>query len=184
MHTPHSAFESTDTVNRVVALLVRFPEIHSIRSNPADDTLTLSFAVGRRLDRDSVRTFADAISDHVRAILELRGDEPVTLNVAAERDASVTFINVTRDFASFSREELELQIGIFEDRFGALLVKNPASDEPMDDDAAAADAELVESALEALRDPAQRKRLVGFREEKRVLVYFVHSSKTKARARS
>ncbi len=184
MHTPHSAFESTDTVNRVVALLVRFPEIHSLRSNPGDDTLTLSFAVGRRLDRDSVRAFSDTIADHVRALLELRGDEPVKLSVAAERDANVTFINVTRDFASFSREELELQIGIFEDRFGTLLVKNPASDEPLDDDAVAADAELVESALEALRDPAQRKRLVGFREEKRVLVYFVHSSKTKARARS
>jgi len=164
--------------------LVRFPEIHSVRSNPADDSLTLSYAVGRKLDRESVRALSEAIADHVRAILQLRGEEPVTLAVTAERDASVTFVNVTRDFASFSREELELQIDIFEDRFGALLVKNPAADEPLDDDAVAADDELVESALEALRDPAQRKRLVGFREEKRVLVYFVHSNKTKARVRS
>ncbi|MGB8266194.1 MAG: hypothetical protein WCE44_07740 [Candidatus Velthaea sp.] len=184
MYTPHSAFESTDTVNRVVALLVRFPEIHSIRSNPADDSLTLSYAVGRKLDRDSVRAFSDTISEHVCAILELRGEAPATFSVTAERDSNVTFVNVTRDFASFSREELELQIGIFEDRFGALLVKNPAADEPLDDDDTVADQELVESALEALRDPAQRKRLVGFREEKRVLVYFVHSNKTKARARS
>jgi len=41
MHTPRlPAFESADTVNRVVALLVRFPELHSVRSNPADATLT------------------------------------------------------------------------------------------------------------------------------------------------
>ena len=49
MYTPRPpAFESADTVNRVVALLVRFPEIHSVRSNPADATLTLSFARARR----------------------------------------------------------------------------------------------------------------------------------------
>src|SRR5579863_9097702 len=33
VYRPRNAFESADTVNRVVALLVRFPELHSIRSN-------------------------------------------------------------------------------------------------------------------------------------------------------
>jgi hypothetical protein len=40
-------------------------------------------------------------------------------------------------------------------------------------------------ALDALRDPGQRQRLVGVREEKRVIVYFVHPRKrAKVRARS
>lgn len=184
VQTPHSAFESADTVNRVVALLVRFPEIHSIRSNPADESVTLSYAVGSRLDRNAVNAFAEMVGDHVRAFLELRGEEAATLSVTAERDASVTFVHVARDFATFTREELELQIALFGERFGLSLLKNPAPEEPLDDDAASRD-ELVEAALDALRDPAQRKRLVGFREEKRVLVYFVHSGKgAKARARS
>jgi hypothetical protein len=184
VQSPLSAFESADTVNRVVALLVRFPEIHSIRSNPADESVMLSYAVGVRLDPTAAAAFADMVEDHVRAFLELRGEEASTLTVTAERDASVTFVHIARDVATFTREELELQIALFGDRFGALLLKNPAPDEPLDDDAASRD-ELVEGALDALRDPAQRKRLVGFREEKRVLVYFVHSGKgAKARARS
>jgi len=183
VHTPRSTFESADTINRVVALLVRFPEIHSVRSNPADDSLTLSYAVGMRLDAATVRAYGEHLTEHVGAFLELRGEAPAKVVVHAERDASVTFIHVTRDFASFSREELDLQIELFGDRFGAKLVKNPAPEEALDDDSLERD-ELVESALEALRDPAQRKRLVGFREEKRVLVYFVHSRKTKARSRS
>lgn len=184
MQSPHSAFESADTVNRVVALLVRFPEIHSIRSNPVDESVTLSYAVGARLDRDAVRAFGDALTDHVRAFLELRGEVPDKVAVTAERDAAITFIHIARDSATFTREELELQLALFGDRFGASLLKNPAPDEPLDDDPAARE-ELVEAALDALRDPAQRKRLVGFREEKRVLVYFVHSGKSaKARARS
>lgn len=184
MQSPRTPFESADTVNRVIALLVRFPELHSIRSNPADGSVTLSYAVKRRLDRDAVRAFADDATEHIRAFLDLRGETPAKLTVASERDAAITFVHLTRDVASFSREELMLQAALVGDRFGAELVKHTAPEETLDDDPAAID-EQVEIALDALRDPAQRQRLVGFREETRVLVYFIHSAKrTKARARS
>ncbi len=184
MYTPRPpAFESADTVNRVVALLLRFPEVHSVRSNPADATLTLSFAVRERLDRARTRALADRIGDHVRAFLDLRGETPAKIAVGSERDASVAFVHVTRDAASFAREELELLVAIFADAFGERLVRDETA-QPFDDDAAARD-ELVEVALDVLRDPNQRQRLVGFREEQRVLVYFVHARKrAKARARS
>jgi predicted ATPase len=186
MHTARpSAFESADTVNRVVALLVRFPELHSVRSNPADATLTVSFAVRERLDRIKQRALADRVSEHVRAFLDLRGDVPAKIALACDRDTAVTFVNVTRDAASFAREELELLVALFADAYGDRLVRDGASATPLDDDDAAARDEHVEVALDALRDPTQRRRLVGFREEQRVLVYFVHARKrTKARARS
>ncbi len=187
MYTPRpSAFESADTVNRVVALLVRFPAIHSVRSNPADATLTLSFALRMRLDRSAARALGERVGDHVRAFLDLRGEVPgrIALSCDRDRDTPVSFVHVTRDAASFVREELELLVALFVDAFGDRLVRDGAGAVPLDDDPAARD-ELVEVALDALRDPAQRQRLVGFREESRVLVYFVHTGKrTKARARS
>ena len=183
MHSP-SAFESADTVNRVVALLSRFPELHSVRSNPADATLTLSFAVRSKLDRRDTSALAERVSEHVRAFLDLRGEAPAKLAVACDRDAAVTFVHVTRDAASFGRAELELLVAIFADVYGERLVRDGANAGAVDDDPEARD-ELVEVALDALRDPTQRRRLVGFREEQRVLVYFVHARKrAKARARS
>lgn len=184
MYTPRSAaFESADTVNRIVALLVRFPAIHSVRSNPAEATLTLSFAIRARLDRLASRAVAERVGEYVRAFLDLRGDEPATLDVSVDRDAAVSFVHVTRDAASFGREELELTVALFADAYPETLVRDGAP-VPVDDDPAARD-ELVDVALDALRDPGQRQRLVGFREESRVLVYFVHARKrAKARARS
>jgi hypothetical protein len=183
MQTP-SAFESADTVNRVVALLIRFPELHSVRSNPADATLTLSFAVRKRLDRSETRALDDRVAEHVRAFLDLRGETPETIALAYDKDAAVTFVHVTRDAASFAREELELLVAVFAGAFGDRLVRDDAEAAPHDDDPAARD-EQVEVALDALRDPTQRQRLLGFREEQRVLVYFVHPRKrAKARARS
>jgi hypothetical protein len=184
VYRPRNAFESADTVNRVVALLVRFPELHSIRSNPATATLTLTYAVDRRLETAAVRALADFIDEHVRSFHALGGESPDHFEVTCEQDVKVTFVHVTRDLATFSPEELALQATLFVERFGDALLTNPQAEEA-DDDAAATGEESVELALDALRDPSQRQRLVGVREEKRVIVYFVHPAKrAKVRARS
>jgi hypothetical protein len=184
VHRPRTAFESADTVNRVVALLVRFPELHSIRSNPANATLTLTYAVDRRLDTAAIRALADFVGEHVRSFHALGGEPIDHFDVSCEQDVKVTFVHVTRDLATFSPEELALQAALFVERFGDGLLTNPQAEEA-DDDEAATGEESVELALDALRDPSQRQRLVGVREEKRVIVYFVHPGKrTKARARS
>ena len=181
---PRTAYESADTVNRVVALLVRFPELHSIRSNPAAASLTLTYAVSKRLEAAAMKSFSDVVSEHVRAYHTLAGEPVERITVNSENDTKVTFVHVTRDLATFSPEELALQSAVFREHFGEALLTNPQADEAVDGDLDTDD-ESVELALDALRDPAQRQRLVGVREEKRVIVYFVHPRKrTKARARS
>jgi hypothetical protein len=175
--------ENADTVSLVCALLVRFPELTSIRSGPTDRTLRLTFAVRQRLDRGAQSALAEALQEHVHSFLALTKEEPAVLRVECEGDRTLTFIHVTRDFESFSKEELELQVGFFNDRCGDALVRNPHPDDHLEGDPAAED-EAALYAIEALRDPAQSKSLVGFREEKRVLVYFLKSQKkAKASAR-
>jgi hypothetical protein len=180
--SPRPAFESADTVNRVAALLLRFPELHSVRSNPAEASLTLAFALRTRLDRAATRVLGERIGEYVRAFLDLRGEDPTRIAVTAERDTAFSFVHVSRDAATFSREELELIVGMFVDTFGTALVRDAAA-APSEDDDETRD-EQVEVALDALRDPTSQQRLVGFREESRVVVYFVHAGRRGARARS
>jgi hypothetical protein len=175
--------ENADTVSLVCALLVRFPELASIRSGPADRTLRLTFAVRQRIDRSAQAALAEAVEDHLRSFLALGREEPAVLRVECEVDRALTFVHVTRDLETVSKEELELLVGFFGDRYGDAVVRNPHPDDHLDVDPAAED-EAALYAVEALRDPAQSKSLVGFREEKRVLVYFLKSQKkAKASAR-
>jgi hypothetical protein len=175
--------ENADTVSLVCALLVRFPELASIRSVPADRTVRLTYALRHRLDRSAQAAVAEAIEDHVASFLVLTKDEAETLRVECESDRGMTFVHVTRDLESFTKEELELQAAFFNERFAETVVRNPAPDDTFDADPGAQD-EAALYAIEALRDPAQSKSLVGFREEKRVLVYFLKSQKkAKASAR-
>ncbi|MBD5606956.1 MAG: hypothetical protein IAI48_17990 [Candidatus Eremiobacteraeota bacterium] len=175
--------ESSDAVGLVVALLVRFPEIATIVSHPTDGTLTLAFAIDARIDRRTELETREGVSEHVRSLLDVVGERADCLTVVCEADESTSFVRVTRDARSFSREELQMIVALLCDRFGATLLRSPAADDDAFDDEASAD-ELVEFAIEALRDPAQQRSLVGFREEKRVLVYFVKRKKAKARGRS
>ncbi|HEY1653619.1 MAG TPA: hypothetical protein VGF86_00740 [Candidatus Tumulicola sp.] len=175
--------ENADTVSLVCALLVRFPELASIRSVPADRTVRLTFALRQRIDRSQQTTVTEALEDHIRSFLALFRDEPGTLRFEWEGDRSMTFVHITRDLETFTKEELELQVAFFGERLGDALVRNPVPDDHGDGDPTAQD-EAALFAVEALRDPAQSKSLVGFREEKRVLVYFLKSQKkAKASAR-
>jgi hypothetical protein len=178
------AQEASDAVGLIIALLVRYPQIATIGSNPADGTLTLSFAVRARLERSVERELREAATEHIRSLLELSRERSDVLSLTCESDAAMSFVRITRDARSFTREELHVLVALLADRFGERLVESPASeDDGFEDDGSADD--LVDYALEALRDPAQQRSLVGFREEKRVLVYFVTArKKAKARARS
>jgi hypothetical protein len=175
--------ENADTVSLVCALLVRFPELASIRSLPGDRTVRLTFALRQRLDRGAQSALIESIEEHILSFLALSKDEAGTIRLECESDRSMTFVHVTRDLETFTKEELELQVAFFGERFGDAVVRNPLPDDHADADPAAQD-EAALYAVEALRDPAQSKSLVGFREEKRVLVYFLKSQKkAKASAR-
>jgi hypothetical protein len=173
--------ENSNTVSSIVSLLVRFPEISSLWSHPTDGTLRLTYIVARRLAKPEQRELAVILDDHVRAFVALEGRDVNAINVRCETDQAVTFIHCTRDSASFTREELLLQIGVLSARYGDALVKNPV--EEQDEESAALEDEQVEHAIDAMRDPDQKRSLVGYRDERRVMVYFVKNRKAKAPAR-
>ncbi len=176
--------ESPDTVSLIIALLVRFPEIASVRSFPASGTVRFSFVTAFKLDRAAQKAVADLIDEHVTGFLQLGEDQPRQVSIECETDKAMTFVHLTRDLASFTKDELLMLVALLSERFGDTLVKNPAAEENADEDRLAQE-ELVDYAIDSMRDPQQQKSLVGFREEKRVLVYFLKAGKkAKGSARS
>ena len=178
---PH---ENADTVGLICALLVRFPEIASVRSLPNDGTVRFTFVVSKKLDRAAQRAVVETVTDHVDGFLHLGDDAARKIAVECETEKAMTFVHLTRDLDTFSKDELVMLVGVLGDRFKEALVRNPAAEEHLDEDPAAQE-ELIDFAIDSMRDPKLSKSLVGFREEKRVLVYFLKSQKkAKASARS
>jgi hypothetical protein len=161
---------------------VRFPEIATIASRPADCSVELSFVIARAVPPSERRKVNAAIGDHVDTLLGLGGQSGHRVKLEWEADGAVTFVRVIRDARSLSREELSTIVSVLATHFASHLLLAPLADNLRDDDPHAQD-ELVEAALDSLRDPESQKGLVGLREEKRVVVYF-HPARKKAKGRA
>ena len=84
--------ENADTVSLVCALLVRFPELASIRSMPAEGSVRLTFALRARLNKREQAALAETIDDHVngfpRCSPKMKRD---VLRVEFDGDRTTTF---------------------------------------------------------------------------------------------
>ena len=163
--------ESNDSVNLVVSLLVRHPELSRIIIKPRFSAIAFFFVVRERLSTAERSHFRCVLVDHLRALHEIDDAGSPRISVRMTADEGVTFIEVERDANSLARDEIALIVGIVVQVFGERLVVNPPADDAAEDEFGAQE-DAVGSALDAVRRGKQRKGLVGFREERRVLIYF------------
>jgi hypothetical protein len=162
--------ESNDSVHLLVSLLVRHPELSRVVIKPRFAGLAFFFVVRARLSLAERRSFRRSLLAHLRALHRLQGVRGAPITVRFTYGEGLTFIDVERDAKSLAPEEIATIVGVVAQTFGEQLLVNPPADES-DEDRSPQD-DPVGSALEAVRHGKQRKGLVAFREERRVLVYF------------
>lgn len=161
----------SDTVDLVVSLLVRHPEISRISLDPRHHSIRFSFILTGDLTTAELVRFRRTLADHVQAFYELerRGTPPI--GVARRVESGVTFLVIERDTRTLTREEISLVVDVLDATFGERVLVNPPADVAHDDDPNTQE-EVVGSALDALRRGRLRKSLIGFRDDRRVLIYF------------
>ncbi|HVA36896.1 MAG TPA: hypothetical protein VNJ51_04720 [Candidatus Dormibacteraeota bacterium] len=174
--------ETNDAVNLIVSLLVRFPEITSVRSNQTDQTLRLTFAFSTAFTRAQARRLIDGVLEHLGAYHEVSGGAPVVLGADCDVDQGASFLHVDRDLKSISKEEIAMLVDLLREGFGEHIVANPVPEESSEEDVSAQD-EMVNVAIDSVREGGAQKSLVGFREERRVLIYFTKAAKKKKAAK-
>src|SRR6202166_5472177 len=95
--------ENAEAIGLIVALLERFPEIASLASHPADGTLSLSFAVRKRLDKATQAGLRDLIVEHVSSFTEVLAEPLERLGVAGANDYARTLVGGMRDDRTVKR---------------------------------------------------------------------------------
>jgi len=162
---------SNESVNLVVSLLVRHPEISRVVIKPGLSGIALFFVVRTLLGGDERARLRRAVGAHVRALRELSGLESRPVDVRLSAGGDLTFIEIELDGKTLARDEIAMIVGLVAQTFGERLVVNPPAEDGGEEDAAMQD-ESVGAALDAVRRGRHRKGLVGFRDDRRVLIYF------------
>lgn len=159
----------SNSMSLIAFLLVRYPEIGSVRFDPEQKTLQFSFVLVKSIAEAELEAFKEQLMLSLSNISQLQERNlGQTLINFAEYDG-LTFLEIMRDINFLNQEEIALIIGVVQQFFeGCLLLDQ---EESLQEEDEVLQEEMIEHMLEDLKDSRTEKRLIGFREEGRVLVF-------------
>lgn len=159
----------SNSMSLIAFLLVRYPEIGTVRFDPDQKTLQFSFVLVKELTREEFEAFRERLALSLSAISDLQGRKHGQTEITYNNCDNLTFLEILRDIDSLSQEEIGLIIGLVHQFFDGNLLLD--QDEAVQEEDVLLQEEMIEHMLEDLKDSHQEKRLIGFREEGRVLVF-------------
>jgi hypothetical protein len=159
----------SNSMSLIAFLLVRYPEIGSVRFDPGQKTLLFSFVLAKALSKDEFESFKDKLLLSINNMVQLQERDAGTIEISCAEYDGLTFLEIVRNIESLTQEEIALLTGIIHDFFEEYLVLD--QEEALQEEDTILQEEMIEHMLEDLKDSRQEKRLIGFREEGRVLVF-------------
>jgi hypothetical protein len=159
----------SNSMSLIAFLLVRYPEIGSVRFDPILKTLQFSFVLVKVLAEEDFASFKDKLLASLSSIAQLQERNLGQTQVSFTEYDGLTFLEIIRDIESLNQEEIALIIGVVQQSFEGYLLLD--QEEAVQEEDTILQEEMIEHMLEDLKDSRQEKRLIGFREEGRVLVF-------------
>lgn len=165
----NSLERNSPSVGLLISVLVRYPEIASVQYDHKDQSLRFSFLLARKLEEEETDKAREIISSSLETYFYLQNKTARLKDVVIQPFDTITTVQLKRDVASLTQEEISMVTEIIKDRFGSDLVTE-LPEGSGDEDQLMQD-EVIEEMLDDLRESQQHRNLVAFREEGRVLVY-------------
>ena len=163
--------ENAAGLRLLISLLIRYPEIGSLRYLPDKRSLVLDFYI-RPMQTAQFEPAAveEKIKQHIVAYLALTGQKYEIVTTKWTELENVSRLTLERDLKSVSLSEVSLIVTLLAEALaGNLLVeKGPIND---DEEMWFQGEMFVDGLLESMRRESPRQSLLGIREEGRVMVF-------------
>ncbi len=171
---------TANSVSLLISILVRYPEVATVNFVPTGKILKFTFMLSKPLEEDLWRAFEKRLVESVRGYAALVHGEHPTLEVERHDYGEVSLVEISRDIDTLTQEEISLIIELARTELGPVLVtEGPVVDSALDEELVFQD-EMIENMLEDLRESILQRKLIGFREEGRVLVFNKKTERTKS----
>jgi hypothetical protein len=157
------------SVSLLISMLVRYPEVGTVKYEPGQQTLRMSLLIHGDLPEEEFARVEEALFDSLEVYHMLEQRQPTTVEVDLESYSGLTAIAITRDAQTLSPEEIYMIVEFFRERFAGRLVTEPG-DFQAEDEMLAQD-ELIEEILAELEEGRNGRNLIAIREDGRVMVF-------------
>ncbi|MGI9860325.1 hypothetical protein SDD30_02940 [Moorella naiadis] len=161
--------EVSDSIGLLISILVRYPEVGTINYEPHDQVLRFTFMLAQPVEEERVRAFETKFHKSLEVYNYLEDRDARVINLHHTYDDQIMSLEVQRDVATLSRDEINLIMTLVQEEFGSsLVVEN--NDEVMEEELILQE-ELIDHMLESVKGTTSERQLIAFREEGRVMVF-------------
>ncbi len=159
----------TDSVNLLISILVRYPEIATIRFDSNKKMMKLTFMVSEAITEDAFSGLSSIILDSIGIYHMLQGtvDSVADMNMAVFD--GVTVLTLYRDVNTFSKGEIAMTIALLRDYCYERLVID--RNDAVPEEELIMQEQMIDSMLEQVKGVQSVTSFVGIREDGRVLVF-------------
>ncbi|HHU76136.1 MAG TPA: hypothetical protein GXZ24_04480 [Firmicutes bacterium] len=161
--------EELSTVDLLVMLLLRFPEIFTINYNLLKSRFELSFMLEKNLGDNKYRKFKENFENATMAYIELSKQESAIPKLSYKAIDSWTLLRVTWEKGNIAFEEVNLVNQIIRSEFKDVLVLDSRVEGLLERDASSNE-EFIEF-LHPKRNENDEENLFAYREAGKVYVY-------------
>lgn len=159
----------SDSVELLISMLVRYPEIGTINFDPETNNIKVTFMMLKLFQEQELEVFIKTLTSCLETLHFFKGKEPEIIQVNYSFCEDVTLLEMKRDVSTLSGEEISLTTLIAKEYFGEFLMREGESESAGDE--LIGDEDLIGKLLENVRYAGSDKKLIAFREEGRVKVF-------------
>ncbi len=159
-----------DASRLLASILVVYPAVQSVTYDSKDDILELSFALNGKFSKNDFEKFLKYIAESIEALHHLEGLDGATIELNVEGIYGTCFLHVRRNMSTLTCRELSLLTELAENYFGENLIED-VDDEIPDEEFLMAQEDYLEQCLSNMRQMRIEGKLVGVREQEKVVVY-------------
>jgi hypothetical protein len=159
----------SDGVNLLISILVRYPEVGAIDYDPDTQALKLTFMLSSLPLPEEFDVAKRTLCDSIDVFHMLEGFDDTFTDITLHVCDQVAMLKIVRDVKTLSKGEIALIITLLRDRFKNCLITD-CNDAMLEEDLIVQE-ELIENMLENLKKDHAGHKLIGIREDGRVLVF-------------
>ncbi|WP_378952496.1 hypothetical protein [Pelosinus sp. sgz500959] len=159
----------SDGVNLLISILVRYPEIGTIKFDPQKKCLNFKFMLSTIPPEFEFSTIKNLLTSSISAYNMLEGFPLKISEIQLDTYSEVAMLTIIRDVYTLSKSELTLMITLLRENFKKYLIID-GSDSPFEEDLLMQE-EVIEDMLANIKAHHHLHALIGIRENGRVLVF-------------
>lgn len=164
-----NGYSANDGIDLMISLLVRYPEINTVKTDPKSGEIVFSFLLKRELSRTEFAAFEEEMAKNIDTFLFIQNKQALVMHFHLQVYEGYSFMEVVRDFQTISQREISLLIQLVHSQLGMYLLTETG--DGSEEEELEMQEELIDDLLDRLQYDVDQEDLIGYREAGKVMVF-------------